>query len=670
MRRLTNASLNFFKEIVMYHYYRSREGLRRPTHKIKKNQKKTMNLKVSIISILLVGIIAAIIINFFVSHQHETPVKITILEIREKPVKVPVTAKIINYENFPEVNHTVAMNPTPPPKQSHPNKIVKKVSESKASVPKMTINVNPPKNAFPVVQNTTKTHPIDFTNLRICSKEIDELLAKPVLSSDDIQWCANALDPRKGKVIVGKSWGNLKTREERDKFEKLNCNTASTGKNPSCSDAWGDQHIYNWRKNPSVDFTCPVNRNPGNPPAKIQCYRNDLHDQYCVFYQAKINFAKMRKVPHSTGIPSRAFEKDFLAIQCPGQSTAEIPDFKLGHLYSSHGNGGDNSCDVMIPGTTILYSHDNIRNMCHTWNDILNVWLLLWLQDEAEKINQVTFLTVDAMKLYNNFDDQINEFYTEYYNHFKQIKRGLDYNNQQVCFEKLITQSLPSRGFVWENWQQDLPCSFVGPSSLFQRYNLQIRSGFQLLPFQQHQKSTSTTSSGLQVLLIVRSETKNDWGSYRTSRLMLNSDAVISQLQQLSQGTSTTSPFKLIIKDMGKMKSYTEQIKLIAETSIMIGMHGAGIVHSMHMSIGQENCCGVLEIFPKGEFSPVRGYANMIRKMGIHYERIDISEQNSKSQGAIVPLTTVTDKLSVLLTKVTKQHSCILDSVKSNPYLH
>ena len=36
-------------------------------------------------------------------------------------------------------------------------------------------------------------------------------------------------------------------------------------------------------------------------------------------------------------------------------------------------------------------------------------------------------------------------------------------------------------------------------------------------------------------------------------------------------------------------------------------MHGAGITHSMHMSIGESNCCGVLEIFPTGEFTNIRG---------------------------------------------------------------
>lgn len=311
-----------------------------------------------------------------------------------------------------------------------------------------------------------------------------------------------------------------------------------------------------------------------------------------------------------------------------------------------------------------------------------NIWLLLWLENLADRIGEVNLLTVDAMKLYNNFDDTVNDFFTTYRHFFRSIMRGLDYKGKKVCFEELITQSLPSRGFVWENWQQDLPCSFTGPSSLFQRWNVQVRSAYKTL-----HNTQVKTGERLQVLLIVRSETKNDWGSYRTSRLMKNTEEVVSALRSMSRGSATSPPFDLVVQDMSRISGFSAQVALVANTSVIIGMHGAGIVHTMHMSLGTQYCCGVLEIFPRGEFTPVRGYANMIRKLGLHYRRIDIDGQHSGGDGAVVDSKLVTEQLDSLLQAIVEDAEtdpakkmrrgiqatgtgCILQSVVKNPYLH
>ena len=37
-----------------------------------------------------------------------------------------------------------------------------------------------------------------------------------------------------------------------------------------------------------------------------------------------------------------------------------------------------------------------------------------------------------------------------------------------------------------------------------------------------------------------------------------------------------------------------------------------GIASSMHMPIGTKYCCGVIEIYPKGEFSPIKGHGNLL----------------------------------------------------------
>lgn len=550
-----------------------------------------------------------------------------------------------------------------------------------------------PKQTEP--SNTAETTETAETKgvVNICPLSLEEKLNKPSLSKEEYNWCLDQLNPSIGAVVVGKSWGNLKTHQQRTKFEDFHCNSVNSGMNPSCSDAWGDAHINNWRKNLVLNKTCSFANNPTIPnlfkqskisstTSNIQCYKNEIEDTYCSFTNFQINFNRFQRKNDQNGKSTRVFEKDFLSIPCNDDAegtTLKIPGFKLDQLFSTT-LSNPKRCDVFIPGTTVLFGHDNIRNLAHTMNDIMNVWLIMWLEGTADQMKDINFLTVDGLKAYHNFDDIVNEFYLYYKKHFKQILRAIEFQQRKqiVCFEKIITQALPARGFVWDHWQQDLPCSFIGPSSLYQRWNLQTREGLGLLPFSLGQgegKSGSkvpikSTFEKLTILLIVRSEKENEWGDYRTSRLYINLKEIIHTLNTISQSSSSYSnlPIEIKIQDFKDLPSYEDQIRLLSTVNLLIGMHGAGITHSMSMSLGSDNCCGVIEIIPTGEFSPVRGFANMIRKMNFHYTRIAINRENSRSHGAVVPINELKESIIDMLKKIQTKPACILPTVMKDPY--
>jgi len=98
-------------------------------------------------------------------------------------------------------------------------------------------------------------------------------------------------------------------------------------------------------------------------------------------------------------------------------------------------------------------------------------------------------------------------------------------------------------------------------------------------------------------------------------------------------------------------------------------VHGAGVASTMHMSIGTKYCCGVLEIYPHGEFTVARGHGNMARKMGIYYDRIDtVSGDNG---GLTLPrndLVQLQDKITKLVFRMVQQASCVLPEVRNNIY--
>ena len=81
----------------------------------------------------------------------------------------------------------------------------------------------------------------------------------------------------------------------------------------------------------------------------------------------------------------------------------------------------------------------------------------------------------------------------------------------------------------------------------------------------------------------------------------------------------------------------------MSSASLVIGMHGAGIAHSLHMPIGTKYCCGVIEIFPDGDTAvevdsgskqyAYKGYENLARRLGHIYSRLDVSANRTTSKG-------------------------------------
>lgn len=84
----------------------------------------------------------------------------------------------------------------------------------------------------------------------------------------------------------------------------------------------------------------------------------------------------------------------------------------------------------------------------------------------------------------------------------------------------------------------------------------------------------------------------------------------------------------------------------------------------MHMPIGTKYCCGVIEIFPLGEFSQIRGYGNMARRMGHHYERIMLNGDD----GSKVATPALLDTVNQVLRKIREQPTCVLPTVLGDPY--
>ena len=465
-------------------------------------------------------------------------------------------------------------------------------------------------------------------------------MKSPQLSKEDYEWCQWTFTG--GGVIVGKSYGTLQAND-RNKYERLNCNAVKTiGINPNCEHSFGDSHILEWKAK-KISNLCDKTEQG----SKVHCFDSVSNARSCYFENVMIDFSKMHDDPRGgRSTKSRKFDDGFLKSDCD----SKYSDINFYNVYSPGLDKANTVCDYVLNETVLMYSHDNIRNLGHTMSDMMNVWLILWIANEAQNIRDISFLNIDALRLGHNYDDDLGAFGLHYKTAFKKVYKAIDFKSNKVCFKKLLMQTQPLLLFTWDGWWQDMDCSFRGPSSMFQQWNMQIRQNYGLL-----NEESIKTNTRMQILLIIRTTTSSD--PHYSSRVYSNTNQIIEAINTLSsRGVS------VIAQDLVDLK-FQDQLKLISESSIIIGMHGAGITHLTHMSVGSKYCCGVIEIFPIGEFSAIRGHANMARRMGHKYESIHLRE------GSKVPTEELLKKLNRIIDEIENgKGSCVMPTVVNNPY--
>lgn len=346
-------------------------------------------------------------------------------------------------------------------------------------------------------------------------------------------------------------------------------------------------------------------------------------------------------------------------------------------------------CDYVFNETVLAYSHDNIKSFSHIFSDYLNIQSMLLLSGEAAHTQDVTLLNIDSFRMQPFYGDQANAYFNHYSRTFRRIVKAVDFGpTSTVCFKRLIMQPKPEVPFTRDGWRHSLRCPLVGPSSLYQRWNSLMRSNLG------YDDSALQTNEAFTILLIKKaskldarkgakkdvmrgilahkassSQRLGDFDRSPSAAGISNSDELEGVLDELSQVLSTSNGavvFKVVVQDFDVL-TFDEQVALVMQSSILIGMHGTGISLSMHMAVGTKNCCGVIEIFPGGKdtnssatarnqsrllmqggekdkekgrgraeskYRDHKGHANMALRMGLKYVRVDLLEVSRKSKGS------------------------------------
>jgi len=497
----------------------------------------------------------------------------------------------------------------------------------------------------------------DDPNSIVCGADVEARLNQR-LSEEELTWCQWALSPSGGQVKVGKSYGLLKGKD-REKFEKFNCNNVAKGQNPSCDDGWGDANILSWRRNVLGELCGDRSRYT----SKVICRQSSSEARFCVFENVLLDFSKMSDVSRPGRTDSRKWGKGFLATHCDRNEHSDIDYYEF---YDASVNADVTRCDYVMNETVLVYGHDDIGNLGHSMSDFMNVWTMLWLAGLGNYANDVTFLNTDAIRQGHNYHDDLGKFSRHYELQFHHLLKARDFtedrSRQRVCVKRLLFMPRPVLLYTWDGWWADMPCTLAGPSSLFQRWNLQVRQLYGLYPLPSEVVAEDRQGK-VRVLFIKRSVGRAAAHMY-TSRVIKNIDDVIAGLKQ---SISSDVVSEWIVEDLARL-SFEEQVRLVGKVHMIVGVHGAGVPASMHMSVGRRNCCGVIEIFPSGEFTPIRGYGNMARRAGHHYRRLDVSSAQSNADGVSVPVEALAGLVKEVVDAMKVKPSCVLKSAMKDPY--
>ena len=244
-------------------------------------------------------------------------------------------------------------------------------------------------------------------------------------------------------------------------------------------------------------------------------------------------------------------------------------------------------------------------------------------------------------------------------------------------------QPKPPVPYMKDGWLEDTRCSSIGPSALFQRWNYQIRQSYGFLD----PDVLEFTNSRWSVLLITRpSKAVTSRGvvgtpvAPKTLSTTSHSDSIITSVSSriianqaevelaLNEYTATHQmSFRAV--DINTL-SFEQQVSVLNQASIVIGMHGTAIASTIHMAIGTNYCCGVIEILPQKEFGRIHAFGNMVRRLGGYHRRLTIPESaTDAATGSTVDPESLISALDAMRRDIDHRSSCMLPSVLRNPYL-
>lgn len=345
---------------------------------------------------------------------------------------------------------------------------------------------------------------------------------------------------------------NLYFKSNMSKFEQ------------NCEKRYGLSLIHEWRD--SKKTYCSTTK--GERESELICYpyiqehkkRESTKDIFC---EAKNFFVDFSKISGEASSQKPSLGHQYLNFQKGSMfSTCSKTSFYDGHFMNHHraqmstfvsdSDEPDEYDTVDVP-TYILARDEDCENTFHSTADFMNMFLVLNIIGVDPVYHQV-------MLFDQHPDGPYMELIKSAFSPNFEIIRNSHYGNKKVLFSHLIFHLESPAGLIFPKVSRPDPlrCYSAG---LFQEYRKFILQSFNLYDIAPPAIPTITLT------LRHRTPSKN------VGRILDNEDEIVHLLRQGNM-------INVNVVDTAKM-TFREQLTLIRNTNILVGVHGAGLMFIM-----------------------------------------------------------------------------------------
>ena len=471
-------------------------------------------------------------------------------------------------------------------------------------------------------------------------------------------WCVHRSTPPNSYsnfVTLSRSSLKVKKTPEADSLligNEVRCKQKNGSFSSYCDKEWGWDLIDDWLKNqrPVIVGASSVN-----------CAVNEKTYSFCRFGNVTIDFLRAKPLRNT-----RFFRDGFFSTY--GENLNEGFRFDIPgreHIVNMR-DRMDNSAveyDILEHRPTFIISNDDIFNLGHYMNDVMNVWHMSLMAGRNMKSSLL--LNIDGFRAQGPAGgplhrmmipadpDSHGPFIGYYKSWFSEIKKATEYRGKKVKYLELYVPSNPYFPWFWNDWWSVNKCALESPSPLYQSFNLFLRKrwvesyGSYSLPLPDSDK--------VHIVIELRPIDFKKTNEHSTARHLSNALQLVAGMKLIPDVRVTAVDFTSL--------PFREQVALSHSAGVFISMHGAGTTHIFHSALGAPNCCALIELQPEKRlgYQPAQGYANLAHMYGLHYYRYSAEDGSTNQNGTAVNVSTLVILASEAVQAVRSAPTCLVN---------
>ena len=289
--------------------------------------------------------------------------------------------------------------------------------------------------------------------------------------------------------------------------------------------------------------------------------------RYCEGENVFINFRRLNKLKEPLRYRTDILEdgdiggwnceldSDLMAKQNEHRSPLQSWYEELEHFNVLNNGTSNKQCDLTINKTIYIMKLDAIHNLYHHFCDFINLYASLHLANDFSLDKQI--LIWDTYPYRTNFDFTFKAFTAH------QLLSLNEFKGKIICFKRVVFPFLPRMIYgLFYNMPLIKGCKRSG---LFHAFNRHLLKG---LGISKNCKDLFDTGQMIRVTFLSRTT------AYRK---ILNEDELINEIRKQSNN------FKITKIDFNQQLSFEKQLQIASRTDILIGIHGAGLTHSLFL---------------------------------------------------------------------------------------